>query len=586
MSKNFNLKSFYSNNKKDILSLSFLTIFMLILTTLLLNIDIKIGVYYIRDVFGYLNTALYFAGYNSGLVNLRGLSPFLPFITSIFFRLGFISDSTIMIISGAFYILAVLGFYSLMRLRFKQLNSLLGAILIATFSINLSWATKGMLDLPALALSIWSVYFMLLGIKRNSKFYYLAFPTVIIGFFTKYAVVFIIPVMIMAILFLDKPLEYLKKEYKNFIGGIIAGSITTGIFLLAYQICKLPLFFLSQSQTISGESSFTSPVVASTAPKVINNVFYYLNNLLIYMQTFNNPPYSVKSGFLSISKMGWLGGDVSCVSYLLGAILIIGLLIYLKQLFNKNNLKIIFTNEIKTYSKIIIVIASFTIFFLTFQKISIIESLIIFTIGFLFIYRLLYKVNIKNMDLDFIFAYWFLINFIFFTYHIIKVGRYAITFTPALAYFIVLGICLIIAVLKNTSKINYSKLKIIIPTVLIIILTLSTAVCLMNTPTTFDNNHPANILNASSDEKNIANYIINTDSNYTNKTIWADRGGDFSFFLMKNIPSEEKFSQQANFTKSLERNNVTYFIADKNNLTLTNYKIIKQYGNVTLYEKI
>lgn len=55
---------------------------------------------------------------------------------------------------------------------------------------------------------------------------------------------------------------------------------------------------------------------------------------------------------------------------------------------------------------------------------------------------------------------------------------------------------------------------------------------------------------------------------------------------MKNIPSEEKFSQQENFTKSLERNNVTYFIADKNNLTLTNYKIIKQYGNVTLYEKI
>ena len=190
------------------------------------------------------------------------------------------------------------------------------------------------------------------------------------------------------------------------------------------------------------------------------------------------------------------------------------------------------------------------------------------------------------MDLDFIFAYWFLINFIFFTYHVTKVGRYAITFTPALAYFIILGLVLILTITKKHEKLHFTNLKTITPILLIIILTLSTAICLMNTPTTFDDKHPADILNASSNEKNIANYIIKTDPNYTSKEIWADRGGDFSFFLMKNIPSEEALSQQPNFIDSLNRNNVTYFIAKHNNLTFSNYKIIKESGNVTLYKRI
>ena len=56
------------------------------------------------------------------------------------------------------------------------------------------------------------VFLVAFLISNNKK--KINWKTVIIGFFTKYTVVFIIPVMIMSILFLDKPLQYLKKVYR------------------------------------------------------------------------------------------------------------------------------------------------------------------------------------------------------------------------------------------------------------------------------------------------------------------------------------------------------------------------------------
>ena len=104
--------------KREIIAISSLLLIVIVITLLLLNIDGKAGVYYVRDVFFYLNNALFYAGYDTGLANTRGLSPFIPMLTSIFFRMGFISDLTIIVVSSAFYVLAALGMYFLLRLRF------------------------------------------------------------------------------------------------------------------------------------------------------------------------------------------------------------------------------------------------------------------------------------------------------------------------------------------------------------------------------------------------------------------------------------------------------------------------------------
>ncbi len=63
------------------------------------RVIIQIGVGPIWDTFDFLSNAMYFAGQGFGYVDLTR-PPVLPFITSIIFRIGFISEVSIYLIDG------------------------------------------------------------------------------------------------------------------------------------------------------------------------------------------------------------------------------------------------------------------------------------------------------------------------------------------------------------------------------------------------------------------------------------------------------------------------------------------------------
>ena len=233
----------FKEHKKDITAISSLIIVVAIITLLLLNIDGRAGVYYVRDVFFYLNNALFYAGYDVGLADTRGLSPFVPMLTSLFFRMGFISDLTLILVSSAFYILSALGMYFLLRLRFDEVLSFTGSMLLSTFPLIIVWVTKGMIDIPGLCLSIWAVYFMQLSFKKNPKFSYIAFPLVILGFFTRYTAILMIPVLLMQYFLVDDPISYIRENYKHIIIGIFSGAVVFAIFLGIYSYLDISLFF-------------------------------------------------------------------------------------------------------------------------------------------------------------------------------------------------------------------------------------------------------------------------------------------------------------------------------------------------------
>jgi len=223
------------------------------------------------------------------------------------------------------------------------------------------------------------------------------------------------------------------------------------------------------------------------------------------------------------------------------------------------------------------------LFLVTYTRISIFLSLIILSLSLLALYLMLYKTETEHMSLDFIFVYWFLMNFAFFTYHHIKVDRYAITFTPFLAYMIILALDLIFDKLK--SNMHIEKIKVIVPIALICAILLSTGVyCITNEPHTFDNQVHPNLVNASNEEKMVGNWLMNHDKDYSNKTIWADRGGDMSFILKMNIPSLEHISNSSNFTDEMIKENVTYFIAKDNKTISYPYVKLYQNGEVSIYE--
>lgn len=561
-----------NEHKKDLIAVSSLLIIVVAITLLLLNIDGKAGVYYVRDVFFYLNNALFYAGYDTGLANTRGLSPLIPMITSIFFRMGFISDFTIIAVSSSFYIFASLGMYFLLRLRFNEVLSFTGSMILATFPLVIVWITKGMLDIPGMCLSIWAVYFMILSFRKNTKFLYIAFPLIIFGFFARYTVLLMVPVMMIQFLLVDDPIGYIKTNIKDIIIGIAAGGLVFAAFIGIYQYLNIGLFFVSQGNDITN-STYNALVTP-------NNLFYYINNVLIYLGTSNFVPYSLKPGAFIISKMEWIGGYPSIISYILTAILFVGIVLYLKKLFSSENREIL-KNEDKKLKLAIFAIA-LIVFLITYLNVSIVTSIIIISISLLALYKILIKADMDDFNLDSIMFYWILVNFLFITYYHVKVDRYFMPILPAIAYFVILSITLILEKFKDNAHIE--KIKIIAPIGLICIILLCLGVfSISNAPHTFDNQMHPNFFTAASEEKAVGAWLIEHDPDYMNKTIWADRGGDMSFNLKKQIPSYEKASTAANFTDEMVKNKVTYFIAKDNKTIGEPYVKLYQNGEVNLY---
>lgn len=561
----------FKEHKKDITAISSLIIVVAIITLLLLNIDGRAGVYYVRDVFFYLNNALFYAGYDVGLADTRGLSPFVPMLTSLFFRMGFISDLTLILVSSAFYILSALGMYFLLRLRFDEVLSFTGSMLLSTFPLIIVWVTKGMIDIPGLCLSIWAVYFMQLSFKKNPKFSYIAFPLVILGFFTRYTAILMIPVLLMQYFLVDDPISYIRENYKHIIIGIFSGAVVFAIFLGIYSYLDISLFFVSQGEGITQSQDITT---------VAHYFTYYLKNIPIYLGTAEFIPYSLKPGTFLPLEMHWIGGEPSPISYLLLALMVVGFILYMKKLFSKTNRDILKMENKKL--KLIIIAIGLIAFLLTYTKISIIYSEIIISVVLLALYLILNKTEMEFFDLDYLMFYWFIVNFLFFTYYHIKVDRYFIPMLPFFAYSIVLSLTLIFEKLKANKHID--KIKVIAPIGLICLILLCSGVyALSNSPHTYDNQMHDNFMTASSEEKAVCSWLMDHDPDYENKTIWADRGGDMSFLLRIAVPSLEGHSNQSNFTEELVNNNVTYYIANYNNTVGEPYTKLYQNGEVSLY---
>ena len=564
----------FKDHKKDIIAISALLIIVTTITALLVNMDGKIGVYYVRDVYFYLNNALFYAGYDIGLTDTRGLSPLIPMITSIFFRMGFLTDFTIIAVSSVFYIFAALGMYFLLRLRFDEMMSFTGSMILSTFPLIIVWVSKGMLDIPALCMSIWSVYFMILSFKKSPKYLYIAGPLVIFGFFTRFTVILMIFVLAIQFFLLDEPIAYIKKNIKHIAIGLGLGTLVLAVFLGIYHYLNIGMFFLSQGGDISQSTHNVIDVQ-------YNNIIYYINNFPIYLGTRNFIPYSLKPGRFLIDKMHWIGGHPSIISYILMAIMLVGLVLYLKKLFGKENRQAM-KNDPKRNVKLAVFILGLLVFIFTFIKISIIFSIIIISISLLALYRLLNKGEMNHFPLDFIMFYWLVINFAFFTYHHIKVDRYFIPMLPFFAYFIMVSLELIFDRLKSLK--NIEKIKTIAPIALVCLILLFTGVyALTNSPHTFDNQMHPNFWTAASEEKDVGQWLEKYDPEYENKTIWADRGGDMSFILRTQIPSVDKKSNESNFTDEMQKHNVTYFISKDNKTIGEPYIKLYQKGEVSLY---
>lgn len=413
-----NIKSFITDNQKDLKIIFALTIFLLIITIpkLLAQYNLGIGNW---DTYLYLENGRNFA--KMGWGDVPSIAPVLPMILSKMFLLaGHPYQEAIFNIDALFYIIGVVSFYLLLRLRFNENSSLLGSIIFATFTLLYSWVAIGGNDIIGVTGTILTVYLIIIAHKYNHKFYLLAFPIAAYAFLSRYTA----GVMIFTILFYFVISKVRFKEIKYIVLGGILGVISVGWFLHQFYIhLGTPFPFLGQ---FSGTVSNTVVMDSGYLPDswyYIKHIPNYLVSYVPNVDTFNaivNP----------------MGNIPSIFSYLYILLFVLGLAFLVFHVYKnvKNS-----AYDLDNIRKLLICgsLLLFVVFLFSLGSISYIYSSIIFLAVLFILWKVFEQYDIKNFDYDLVMISLFVTYLIFQSILFTKNDRYFITVLPFIAYFII-----------------------------------------------------------------------------------------------------------------------------------------------------
>ncbi len=542
----FGINDLSRNNKL----LGILSVLMIIYTGILLYSQSIRSISY-WDIFVYLQNAMLFSGNNIG--SQLSVPPVLSLLTSVPFKLGFISETSLFVVSGILFIFLIIGMFLLFNERFDCEISLLASLIFSMLSLIVTWALTGATDVPALSFGVWALLFTIWGLNKDFKYYYPAFLFFILAFFTRFTEGFILIVMGYYLLI---NFEKFKKQLtvKNILPFVvyvlIIGLIICGVYL-SFQ-GTIP--FISQFLEVSSSSQVSSVNVGYEL-----NPYYYLQNLPEYLTSFN----ASGSYFVSLSTSD---NSPTPLSYAFILLVVIYLLKFLSKLVNydicevdKKNIKI----------AAIILLSIFTI--ISYTHLSYMITELLFIVILLLYYRWLPD---KDNQMDYLMLLWIGIYIIMHSYHPVKVDRYIIPILIPLTYFVTTSIQFI---LKD-------KKKVLIALLIILILMIPVNANYLSS-ITHENQH-------THEEKVAAEWLGQYDPNYKSYNISSDRGVVFSWYLKKYVYTTIPRVLEANNESLIDKLNsieAKYYIDSTSNTTnIAGYQCI--YDNnkdtrVKIYER-
>ncbi len=215
---------------------------------------------------------LYLLGKISGYSDLIR-PPFFSFITSLFVRMGYTSIITVFAVDGGFFVFGVIGFYLLLKTRFNNIESFLGSLIYATFPIVIAVVGVGFSDLASVSLTIWAFYFIILAVKNDSRFFYLAFPFAMFAFLARYnSALIIFPIFLYILINKD------EVNFKSIFFGITA-SILTAVPLLIFYYAKFGNLFYPFMSFFGMTSTPISPGEFAYEP----NIFFFIEKFPVFI---------------------------------------------------------------------------------------------------------------------------------------------------------------------------------------------------------------------------------------------------------------------------------------------------------------
>ncbi|GAB4312148.1 MAG: hypothetical protein Kow0019_10930 [Methanobacteriaceae archaeon] len=504
------------------------------------------------DTYAFLANAMEFAGKGFGYAEFDR-PPFLSFLTSIPFRLGYTDESTIFFVDGCLFVFGVVGLYLFLKIRFDSIESFLGALLFSSFPVILSWVGVGYTDVASVSLSIWALYLMVLAVEKDSRFFYLSFPVAMMAFLTRYTAGLILFPILFYILISGRYLQNFKK--------IVLGIITSFVVLIPFLILNNEKFgdpitpflgFFAGSESSGIESIAYQP-----------NPFYYLMNLSSY-----------------ITKDPTLG---NWLVYVIAFMIVVGIIIYIYDIIKMKMLKrkvkghvskILNIERTSTKIKVLLFIIFLFLFIGSFNRVSYMASELIFLVLGFSGFIVLKDMNIKNLEIDLLFLSWFMTYFIFHSTFAVKVDRYFITMAPAFVYFVILGI----SEISNKFKIKNLNLVSWVLSLILILIVLSSTFSYIHAFT----DKPDYIVK---DSKTTSEWFKNYDPDYKSKLIYSDLWPTFSWYLKTDVKPMPFFKDNRAFNHELQKYDVDYYLTVYGNRNLTSYEKVGQFGTVTVFKK-
>ena len=556
------LRELLNKYKFSIFFLVFLVTIVSVIVYYRILVQIEMGP--ISDSFDFLSNALVYAGQGMGYADLLR-PPLFGFLISLIFRMGYISTNIVFYMDGLLFIFGVIGLYFLLKVRFNDLESFLGALLYATFPIVVTILGVGFSDLASVSFTIWAFYFTVMAVKKDSNYFYLSFPLLMLAFLTRYNnALLIFPIFLYILINKD------KINFKQLFTGIGAS------FLIIVPV--LIFFFQKYGNIIYPFINFGS---SSTALTSSAESFAYNPNIFFFIQNF--PGLVGPQGIFII------------LIVLFGA-LMLGLMHLIRKGWKYDlTTKLDLSNRI-TQIKFISLFLAIIIFLGSFGKIFyMINEVLFFVIAYL-TYDISRDFNIKNFNLSLMFFAWFMTFFIFNSIFIIKDLRYFVLMAPPVAYFMIRGL----SEITRRINIKFRNRNIVFPVLAIILTVVMLLATASQIPDILNSNNDKVILN--NEIKQSSQWFKDYDPNYKNQNIYSDLGPNYSWYLQTDVKTVPVFKDNQTFTNGVKdetfnqadsdqynnfliTNNADYYISLREGLNLKYYTSIKQMGDVTIYKR-
>lgn len=411
------VRNFITDNKKDLLFIAFLSLFLLIISVpkLMAQYNIGIGNW---DTYLYLENGRNFA--KMGWGDVPSISPVLPMILSKMFLIaGHPYHEAIFNIDVVFYIIGVITFYLLLRIKFNYNTSLVGSIVYATFTLLYSWVAIGGNDIIGVTGTILTIYLILIAHRYDNRAYYIALPIAAYAFLSRYTA----GVMIFSIAFYWLVNRVDLKEIKHIIIGGILGVISVSWFLYQFNLhLGTPFPFLGQ---FSGTVSNTVVMDSGFLP----DSWYYIKHIPNYLISYVP---NVKTFNAIVNPMGNIPSIFSYVYIGLFVLAFVLLFYKVAKSVKENELPFSTKSGLLLLPSIILMI----MFLFSLGSVSYIISIIMFLASLYIVWIILRPYKIKNLDYELLMISLLVIYLVFQSILFTKNDRYFITVLPFIAYFI------------------------------------------------------------------------------------------------------------------------------------------------------